>query len=88
VVQRANRCRSESRVYPESKKKIVETITKFSRKNLVGKGEIHPVSGGNFGTWTATSKGIERALKEGENWVPKYVEIDSMIEVKDAGETL
>ena len=50
-------------VYPESKKKIVETIIKFSRKNLVGKGEIHPVSEENFGTWRATSKGIERALK-------------------------
>ncbi|MFI5421812.1 MAG: hypothetical protein ACHQ1H_12655, partial [Nitrososphaerales archaeon] len=52
-------------VYPESKKKIVETIIKFSRKNLVVKGEIHPVSEENFGTWKATSKGIERTLKEG-----------------------
>jgi hypothetical protein len=75
-------------IYPESKKKIVETIIKFSRKNLVGKGEIHPVSEENLGTWRATAKGIERALKEGGSWVPKYVEIDSMIEAKDAGETL
>ena len=46
-------------VYPESKKKIVETIIKFSRKNLVVEGEIHPVSEENFGTWRATAKGIE-----------------------------
>jgi hypothetical protein len=75
-------------VYPESKKKIVETIIKFSRKNLIGRGEIHPVSEENFGTWRATSKGIERALEEGGSWVPKYVEVNSMIEARDAGETL
>jgi len=70
-------------VYPESKKKIVETIIKFSRKNLVVRGEIHPVSEENFGTWRATAKGIERALNEEGNWVPKYVEVASMIEAKD-----
>jgi hypothetical protein len=74
-------------VYRESKKRIVETIIKFSRKNLVDKEEIHPVSEENFGTWKATSKGIERALKEGGSWLPKYVEVHSMIEAKDAGET-
>jgi hypothetical protein len=66
----------------------VETIIKFSRKNLVVRGEVHPVSEENFGTWRVTSKGIERALKEGGSWVPKYVEVNSMIETKDAGETL
>jgi hypothetical protein len=75
-------------VYPGSKKKIVETIIKFSRKNLVVKGEIHPVSEENFGTWRATAKGIERALKEGGNWAPKYLEIDSTVEAEDDGETL
>jgi hypothetical protein len=75
-------------VYPESKKKIVETIIKFSRKNLVVKGEIYPISEENFGTWRATARGIERALKEGGSWIPKYVEIDSMIEAKDSGETV
>src|ERR1700730_17595858 len=75
-------------VYPESKKKIVETIIKFSRKNLVVKGEIHPLREKNFGTWRATSKGIERALKEGGSWVAKYVEVHSMIEAGDDRETL
>ena len=75
-------------VYSESKKKIVETIIKFSRKNLVVKGEIYPVSEENFGTWRATARGIERALKEGGSWTPKYVDIDSMIEAKDDGETV
>jgi hypothetical protein len=75
-------------VYPESKKKIVETIIKFSRKNLVVKGEIHPASEENFGTWRATSKGIERALKEGGSWIPKYVDVHSMIEAEEDGETL
>jgi hypothetical protein len=75
-------------VYSESKKKIVETIIKFSRKNLVVRGEVHPVSEENLGTSRATSKGIERALKEGGSWVPKYVEVHSMIEAGDDGETL
>jgi hypothetical protein len=73
-------------VYPESRKKIVETIIKFSRKNLVAKGQIHPLSEENFGTWRATPKGIERALKEGGNWVPKYVDVHSLIEGEEKGE--
>ena len=75
-------------VYPESKKKIVETIIKFSRKNLVVKGEIHPASEENFGTWRATQKGIERALKEQRSWTTKYVDVHSMIEIEEDGETL
>ncbi|MDA4129206.1 MAG: hypothetical protein OK457_00395 [Thaumarchaeota archaeon] len=74
-------------VYPESKKKIVETIIKFSRKNLVVKGEIHPLGEETFGTWRATPKGIERALKEGGGWVPKYVDVDSMIVAEEDEET-
>ena len=70
-------------IYPESRKKIVDTIIKFSRKNLVEKGQIHPASEENFGTWKATASGIDRALKEQGSWMPKYVDILSMLEDED-----
>jgi hypothetical protein len=73
-------------VYPESRKKIVETIIKFSRKNLFAKGQIHPLREENFGTWKATSKGIERALNEGGDWVPKYVDVHSLVKAEENGE--
>jgi len=69
-----------SAVYPNSKRKVVETIIKFAKKNLAGKGEIHPTSGENFGIWKATAVGLERAMKAEGKWIPKYVRVSSMIE--------
>jgi hypothetical protein len=68
-------------VYPESKKAIVDTKIKFSRKNLVEKGELYPATEETIGIWKPSPAGVARAQKEAENWKPKYVEIQSMIEL-------
>jgi hypothetical protein len=70
-------------VYPQSRRKIVDTIIKFSRKTLVEKGHIYPVVGGNFGIWKATQGGIDRAMKSEGKWMPKYARIFSMIEAEE-----
>ncbi len=68
-------------VYSESKKNVVETVIKFSRKNLVEKGQLYPATEDSIGIWKPTVTGIARAQKEAGNWEPKYVEIQSMIEL-------
>jgi hypothetical protein len=71
-------------VYPESKKKVVDTVVKFARKHLVAKGQIYPVGSENpVGTWKATSSGIERAFKDQEGWHARYVEVHSLIEAEE-----
>jgi len=70
-------------VYPQSRRKVVDTIVKFSRKTLVEKGQIHPANGENFGIWKATRAGIDRAMKEGGLWMPKYARIFSMVETEE-----
>jgi len=67
-------------VYPQSKRKVVETIIKYSRKNLVGKGEIYPAGVENLGIWKATKAGMDRVANEEDKWAPKYVRVFSMIE--------
>ena len=72
-------------IYPESKKKIVDSVIKFAKKHLIIKGQVFPPSVENpVGIWRITSTGIERALKEAGNWRPKYTEARSLIE--DEGE--
>jgi hypothetical protein len=52
-------------VYPESKKKIVDSIVKFAKKHLIIKGQVFPPSEDHpVGVWWATPLGMERALKE------------------------
>jgi len=70
-------------VYPQSRRKVVDTIIKFSRKTLVGKGQIHPADGENFGIWKATQAGIDRAMKAEGKWIPKYTRVFSMIEAEE-----
>jgi len=42
--------------YPESRKKIVDTVIKFAKKNLVIKGEMYPVGEGTpVGIWRITT---------------------------------
>jgi hypothetical protein len=68
-------------VYPESKKKVVDTVVKFARKHLVEKGQIYaPDEENPVGTWRATSLGLERVFKEREGWQPRYVEVHSLVE--------
>jgi hypothetical protein len=71
-------------VYPESKKKIVDSIVKFAKKHLIMKGQVFPPSEDHpVGVWWATPLGMERALKESSAWAPKYVEVHSMIETEE-----
>ena len=77
--------------YLASRKKIVETIIKYARKNLVIKNEIFPPGEKNpIGTWRATGRGLERAVKEREGWRPRYTIRDAVLiteeEVFDVGE--
>jgi len=76
-----------SAIYPESRKKVVDTVVKFARKHLVAKGQVYAPSEENpVGTWHATSKGIERAFTEREGWLPRYVEVHSLIVYKEREE--
>jgi len=59
--------------YPESKKKIVDSVIKFAKKNLVLKGQVFPPGkDAPFGTWKITRKGCERAAMYRSSWSPKY----------------
>jgi len=59
--------------YPKSKKKIVDSVIKFAKKNLVLKGQIYPPGkDASFGTWKITRKGSERASMYRSSWSPKY----------------
>ena len=59
--------------YAISQQRVIDTIIKFGRKNLVEKREVYP-SGGNclVGVWKITPKGAERVLRERASWTPKY----------------
>ena len=71
-------------VYPESKKKIVDSVIKFAKKHLIMKGQAFPPGLENpVGTWRSTALGIERALKESGSWAPKYVDVHSLVEAEE-----
>ncbi|HXQ93388.1 MAG TPA: hypothetical protein VN739_10320 [Nitrososphaerales archaeon] len=73
-----------SGVYQESKKGIVDTVVKYSRKHLIEKGDLFAPSEENpIGTWRATPKGVKRAQSEKEGWKPTYVQVSAMIETVD-----
>jgi len=66
--------------YPASGKKIIQSIIKFSRKNLVLKRQIFPVGGGRpLGVWMLTPLGVERAMKGKGEWMPKFTNHDAII---------
>jgi hypothetical protein len=66
--------------YPKSRRKIVDSVIKYSRKNLVLKGQILPV-GENvpIGTWKATRIGLARYAMEWKEWKPRYSTHDAVI---------
>jgi hypothetical protein len=66
--------------HPNSKRKIVETALKFSRKNLVLKGELFPPSD-IPGIWRIAGKGLERINdpEKVDRWRRKYSEHDAII---------
>lgn len=59
--------------YPESKKKIVPSVVKWSKKNLILRGEIFPPRVANEpGVWELTQKGLARAKNEAAGWNARY----------------
>jgi hypothetical protein len=71
-------------VYPESKKKIVDSVIKFAKKHLIIKGQVFPPSTENpVGIWRITPLGIQMALKNTGNWVPKYTDVHSLMEAEE-----
>ncbi len=60
--------------YSASRKKIVDSVIKFAKKNLVLKGEIYAVDEDQPAViWRITRKGLLRSAMEGNNWSPRYV---------------
>jgi hypothetical protein len=56
--------------YENSRRRIVEIVLRYSRKNLVAKGQIYP-PGIRPGIWQITQKGLER-ISRNDNWRAKY----------------
>jgi hypothetical protein len=55
-------------------------VIKYARKNLVMKGEIYPAGEDKpAGIWIATPGGLERILREGSGWTPRYANHDAII---------
>jgi hypothetical protein len=66
--------------YPASKRKITDTIVKWSKKNLVAKGEIFPAGDGcPIGVWKITQRGLKRAKEKIGGWSSKYSYRDAII---------
>ena len=67
--------------YSGSKRKIVDSVIKFARKNLVIKGEIFPAGDGGkpIGVWRITQNGMDKAEYLGGRWTPKYSDHDDVI---------
>jgi hypothetical protein len=66
--------------YPSSKKKIVDSVIKYARKNLTLKGDIFPVGrGSSLGAWKITQKGLERVVMHARDWSPRYSTHDAVI---------
>jgi hypothetical protein len=69
--------------YPSSKRRIVESIIKFSKKNLVMKDEVYPLNEGvPLGVWRITKKGMERLAREKDGWTPRYRIHEAIFEEK------
>ncbi|HXQ91792.1 MAG TPA: winged helix-turn-helix domain-containing protein [Nitrososphaerales archaeon] len=66
--------------YPASGKKIVDSVIKFARKNLVMRGEIYPAGEGMpIGVWRITPRGVDMAAIQEVHWKPRYSTHDAVI---------
>jgi len=66
--------------YPASGKKIVDSVIKFSRKNLGMKGGIYPAGEGTpIGIWRITPRGMDMAAIREVCWKPRYSTHDAVI---------
>jgi hypothetical protein len=60
-------------VYMASKKNVIDSVTKFGRKDLTIRRQLLPIGPEcEQGWWKLTPLGFERAIKEGPSWEPKY----------------
>jgi len=58
--------------YPKSRRKIIDSVIKYARKNLVLKGAILPVGDVPIGTWKATGPGLGWFAMKKYEWRPRY----------------
>jgi len=66
--------------YPVSRRRIVESVMKFSKKNLVLKQEVFPVGEGlPVGTWKVTEKGLARVRNNMGKWTARYSNHDGIL---------
>jgi hypothetical protein len=70
-----------SAIYPSSRKNVVDSALKFSKKNLCLKGQVSPAGSPDTptGIWRITSKGVERLERDRNRWIPRYVTHHSVL---------
>jgi len=93
VLQRVRRCFHElgeddlRARYPKSRQNVVNTIIKFSRKQLVSKKQLYPIGENcELGTWRLTPIGLQRARDAKTDWRPHYTYRDAIIVEEGVGE--
>ena len=71
--------------YKRSRKKIVSSVIRWARQNLVMKGELYLPGNGECkaGVWKATAKGLARAKDHGGDWAARYKAHDGIIIIRD-----
>jgi hypothetical protein len=71
--------------YSKSRKKIVSSVIRWARQNLVMKAELYPPDNGGCkaGVWKATAKGLARAKNHGGDWAARYTVHDGIIIIRD-----
>ena len=66
--------------YIHSHKKIVSSVVRWCRENLVLRNEIFPPGYEcRAGTWRSTPKGLARAKENATQWTPRYTLHDAVI---------
>jgi len=67
-------------VYEKSRKNLFDSIVKYSKKQLVLKGQIFPIGENcEFGKWKITELGLERARSELNSWNPRYTQRSAIL---------
>jgi hypothetical protein len=71
--------------YSRSRKKIVSSVIRWARQNLVMKAELYPPENGGCkaGVWKATAKGLARAKDHGGDWAARYTVHNGIMIIRD-----
>jgi hypothetical protein len=73
--------------YPRSKRKIVESVAKWSKKDLVLSNQIYsPQEVTNPGMWKLTAKGLARAKVDASGWTARYAVHEDAIVIERSAE--